>query len=132
MCLGRQFRCYREHYALRLCLSEVAACKARDSCFAIICTHCNQFCCGESCSEAGRVIDCDAVQVRIMKGADDAGKGGPKRPMPDVVEIIPPKDDDYVGEKGLIGKDKEGYSITKELEPVQLQPQQGLAGSGQP
>ena len=46
-------------------------------------------------------------QVRIMKGADDAGKGGPKKPMPDVVEIIPPKDDDYVGDKNLIGKDKE-------------------------
>lgn len=71
-------------------------------------------------------------QVRIMKGADDAGKGGPKKPMPDVVEIIPPKDDDYVGEKNLISKDKEGYSVTKELEPVQLQPQAGLAGGGQP
>lgn len=74
----------------------------------------------------------NAVQVRIMKGADDAGKGGPKKPMPDVVEIIPPKDDDYVGEKNLIGKDKEGYSVTKEIEPVQLQPQAGLAGGGQP
>lgn len=73
-----------------------------------------------------------AVQVRIMKGADDAGKGGPKKPMPDVVEIIPPKDEDYVGEKNLISKDKEGYSVTKEIEPVQLQPQAGLAGGGQP
>ncbi|CAL5219984.1 g1922 [Coccomyxa viridis] len=72
------------------------------------------------------------IKVRIMKGADDAGKGGPKKPMPDVVEIIPPKDDDYVGEKNLIGKDKEGYSVTKEIEPVQLQPQAGLAGGGQP
>lgn len=72
------------------------------------------------------------LQVRIMKGTDDAGKGGVKKPMPDVVEIIPPKDDDYVGEKNMIGKDKEGYSVTKELEPVQIQPQQGLAGGGQP
>lgn len=53
-----------------------------------------------------------------MKGADDAGKGGPKRPMPDVVEIIPPKDDDYIGEKSLIGKDKEGYQVWHIPRPV--------------
>ncbi len=58
-----------------------------------------------------------AVQVRIMKGADDAGKGGPKRPMPDVVEIIPPKEDDYIGEKSLIGKDKDGYQVWQPIEP---------------
>jgi hypothetical protein len=69
-------------------------------------------------SRDGYAKACAAMQVRIMKGADDAGKGGPKRPMPDVVEIIPPKDDDYIGEKSLIAKDKEGYQVWHIPRPV--------------
>ncbi|CAL8467921.1 g7459 [Coccomyxa elongata] len=46
------------------------------------------------------------IKVRIMKAHDPSGKSGPKAPMPDVVIVHTPKDEDTSFDKG---KDKEGY-----------------------
>jgi len=54
-----------------------------------------------------------AVQVKIMKEWDPSGKQGPKQPLPDIVKIHEPKNDEEYGydddkEKFGKGKDKEG------------------------
>jgi hypothetical protein len=50
------------------------------------------------------------VQVKIMKEWDPSGKVGPRTPLPDVVTVLNPKEEDggQYDPKGL-GKDKEGY-----------------------
>lgn len=75
------------------------------------------------------------AQVRIMKDWDPSGKQGPRAPMPDVVTVHQPKDEDTFQEKGFIGKDKEGYakdSFGGAAEPTQAPPQQQLPPIQQP
>lgn len=45
-----------------------------------------------------------------MKDWDPSGKQGPRAPMPDVVTVHQPKEEDTFQDKGFIGKDKEGYA----------------------
>eukprot|EP00798_Chlamydomonas_sp_ICE-L_P027630 gene27630-7267_t len=47
------------------------------------------------------------IKVKIMKDWDPYGKKGPKTPMPDLVKVIEPKEDEYVSDKPLIGKEAE-------------------------
>ena len=51
------------------------------------------------------------IQVRIMKDWDPSGKQGPKIPLPDVVTVHTPKEDEIMSDKPQIGKEKEkeGY-----------------------
>jgi ribosomal protein S3 len=64
------------------------------------------------------------VQVKIMKGWDATGKEGPKKPMPDVVTIHQPKDEDFYAQDKTFGKEKEGYvkDFVEPALPVQPQP----------
>lgn len=48
------------------------------------------------------------VQVKIMKDWDPTGRSGPKMPMPDVVKIHEPKEDEFVSDKPFIGKELDG------------------------
>ncbi len=48
-----------------------------------------------------------ALQVKIMKDFDTSGRRGPKMPLPDVVKVIEPKDDEYSMDKHTIMKDIE-------------------------
>lgn len=41
----------------------------------------------------GNVIDCVCVQVKIMLPFDPNGKNGPKRPLPDNVSVVEPKEE---------------------------------------
>jgi len=57
--------------------------------------------------------------VKIMKEWDPSGKQGPKIPLPDIVKIHEPKNDEEYGydddkEKAGKGKDKEGGAFAKE------------------
>ncbi|MEW5314153.1 MAG: hypothetical protein WDW38_005670 [Sanguina aurantia] len=45
------------------------------------------------------------IKVKIMKECDPTGKRGPKNPLPDIVKIIEPKEDEYVADKPYIGKE---------------------------
>ncbi|KAJ9513660.1 hypothetical protein QJQ45_015416, partial [Haematococcus lacustris] len=47
------------------------------------------------------------IKVKIMKEFDPYGKRGPKTPMPDVVKVIEPKEDEYVSDKPYVGKEAE-------------------------
>jgi hypothetical protein len=47
------------------------------------------------------------LQVKIMKDFDPNGKRGPKTPLPDVVKVLEPKEDEYVSDKPIIGKEAE-------------------------
>lgn len=51
------------------------------------------------------VISFCLPQVKIMKECDPTGKRGPKNPLPDIVKIIEPKEDEYVADKPYIGKE---------------------------
>ena len=42
-----------------------------------------------------------------MKDFDPNGKRGPKTPLPDVVKVLEPKEDEYVSDKPSIGKEAE-------------------------
>ncbi len=46
---------------------------------------------------------CMARQVRIMKEWDPTGKQGPKQPMPDLVTVLQPKDEEPISDKPSIG-----------------------------
>ena len=70
------------------------------------------------------------MQVRIMKDWDPTGKQGPKIPLPDVVTVHTPKEEEFFGGKG---KDKDGLQIAAApkaqagfgepvLDPAQQQP----------
>lgn len=62
------------------------------------------------------------LQVRIMKDTDPSGKSGPKTPMPDVVTVHTPKEEETFQDKGM--KDKEGYVKQDLAAPASLPPQQ--------
>ena len=51
------------------------------------------------------------VQVRIMKDWDPTGKQGPKTPLPDVVTVHTPKEEDAPVRDDKKGKDKEGLQV---------------------
>ncbi len=60
-----------------------------------------------------------------MKGWDATGKEGPKKPMPDVVTVHQPKDEDAYFQDKAFGKEKEGYVkdfAAPEPLPVATQP----------
>lgn len=40
-----------------------------------------------------------------MKDFDPYGKRGPKTPLPDVVKVLEPKEDEYVSDKPYVGKE---------------------------
>lgn len=42
-----------------------------------------------------------------MKDFDPYGKRGPKTPMPDVVKVLEPKEDEFVSDKPYVGKEVE-------------------------
>eukprot|EP00877_Chromochloris_zofingiensis_P012721 jgi/Chrzof1/7702/Cz02g33150.t1 len=48
------------------------------------------------------------IKVKIMKDWDPTGRSGPKMPMPDVVKIHEPKEDEFVSDKPFIGKELDG------------------------
>lgn len=39
------------------------------------------------------------IKVRIMKEWDPSGKIGPRTPLPDVVTVLAPKEEEYVSDK---------------------------------
>jgi hypothetical protein len=46
-------------------------------------------------------------QVKIMKDWDPTGRQGPKMPMPDVIKVHEPKEEEvYAGDKPFVGKDE--------------------------
>lgn len=51
---------------------------------------------------------CGFVQVKIMRPHDPAGKIGPKKPLPDVVVIHEPKEEEVPAEKGYM-KEEDMY-----------------------
>lgn len=62
------------------------------------------------------------LQVRIMKDWDPSGKQGPKIPLPDVVTVHIPKEDEIMSDKPQIGKEKEkeGYQPYMEDTPASM------------
>lgn len=62
------------------------------------------------------------MQVRIMKDWDPSGKQGPKIPLPDVVTVHTPKEDEIMSDKPQIGKEKEkeGYQPYMEDAPASM------------
>jgi hypothetical protein len=46
-------------------------------------------------------------QVKIMKEWDPTGRNGPRTPLPDVVKVHDPKEDEFVPEKPFVGKEQE-------------------------
>ncbi len=80
-------------------------------------------CCAMSCQFAGELVILSlAVQVRIMKDWDPSGKQGPKIPLPDVVTVHTPKEDEIMSDKPQIGKEKEkeGYQPYMEDTPASM------------
>jgi len=47
------------------------------------------------------------IKVRIMKDWDPTGRQGPRMPLPDVVKVHEPKDEEYFADKPTIGKELE-------------------------
>jgi len=47
------------------------------------------------------------IKVRIMRDFDPFGKKGPKEPLPDVVKVLEPKEDEILADKPQIGKELE-------------------------
>uniref|UniRef100_A0A061RDH6 40S ribosomal protein S3 n=2 Tax=Tetraselmis sp. GSL018 TaxID=582737 RepID=A0A061RDH6_9CHLO len=47
------------------------------------------------------------IKVKIMKEFDPSGKTGPKVPLPDVVTVHQPKEDELMAEKPFIGQEME-------------------------
>ncbi|KAF5829881.1 40S ribosomal protein S3 [Dunaliella salina] len=45
------------------------------------------------------------IKVRIMRDFDPFGKKGPKEPLPDVVKVLEPKEDEILADKPQIGKE---------------------------
>jgi hypothetical protein len=47
-------------------------------------------------------------QVKIMKDWDPTGRQGPKMPMPDIIKVHEPKEDEVyaAGDKPFVGKDE--------------------------
>lgn len=45
------------------------------------------------------------IKVKVMKEWDPTGRNGPRTPLPDVVKVHEPKDDEYVSDKPIIGKE---------------------------
>jgi hypothetical protein len=43
-----------------------------------------------------------------MKEFDPTGRNGPKIPLPDVVKVLEPKDDELAADKPFVGKEMEG------------------------
>jgi len=68
----------------------------------------------------------------IMKDWDPSGKQGPRNPMPDVVVVHQPKDEEVPQDKGL--KDKEGYvkDFAEPQMPIAPQQQQQAPPMEQP
>jgi len=62
------------------------------------------------------------IKVRIMKDWDPSGKQGPKIPLPDVVTVHTPKEDEIMSDKPQIGKEKEkeGYQPYMEDTPASM------------
>ncbi len=58
-----------------------------------------------------------------MKEWDPSGKSGPRAPMPDVVTVHQPKEEDSHGDKGFV-KDKEEAYVKEFAEPAMAPPQQ--------
>ncbi|KAF6252601.1 40S ribosomal protein S3 [Scenedesmus sp. NREL 46B-D3] len=47
------------------------------------------------------------IKVKIMKDWDPTGRQGPKMPMPDVIKVHEPKEEEvYAGDKPFVGKDE--------------------------
>jgi hypothetical protein len=44
-------------------------------------------------------------QVKIMKDWDPTGRQGPKEPLPDVVKVHEPKEEEYTADKLFAGKE---------------------------
>ncbi|KAK9827305.1 hypothetical protein WJX81_002659 [Elliptochloris bilobata] len=68
------------------------------------------------------------IKVRIMKEWDPSGKQGPRQPMPDLVTVLQPKDEEPISDKPMIGKEKEGYvkDVGGYEQQAPLAPGQGL------
>jgi len=47
------------------------------------------------------------IKVSIMKEWDPTGRNGPKMPLPDVVKVHEPKEEEFVSDKPYIGKEAE-------------------------
>lgn len=45
------------------------------------------------------------LQVKIMKDWDPTGRQGPKMPLPDVVKVHEPKDEEIYSDKPYVGKE---------------------------
>lgn len=45
------------------------------------------------------------LQVKIMKSFDPSGKEGPKTPLPDVVVVHNPKEEEVYHDKPVVGKE---------------------------
>lgn len=55
------------------------------------------------------------LQVRIMKDWDPTGKQGPKTPLPDVVTVHTPKEEEIFSDKPVVGKEKDqGFGAPKD------------------
>ena len=64
------------------------------------------------------------AQVRIMKDWDPTGKSGPKAPMPDVVTVHQPKEEDSYGDKGFIKDKEEAFAKQAQFEEPAMAAQQ--------
>ena len=51
----------------------------------------------------GKTVGVWVGQVRIMKEWDPSGKQGPRQPMPDLVTVLQPKEEEPISDKPLIG-----------------------------
>lgn len=47
------------------------------------------------------------IKVKVMLDWDPTGKNGPKTPIPDVVKILTPKEDEELYGKPFVGKEQE-------------------------
>ena len=66
-----------------------------------------------------------------MKEWDPTGKQGPRTPMPDMVTVHAPKDEDvFAGDKQLIAKDKTGEYVQKDINTFAEQPGTGMPSMG--
>ena len=97
-------------FGLHIYILWVARCKSMVGCYG---THCVRIlvCLWSAVSNSqDNHVPC-FIQVRIMKDWDPSGKQGPKIPLPDVVTVHTPKEDEIMSDKPQIGKEKEkeGY-----------------------
>lgn len=47
------------------------------------------------------------IKVKVMKDWDPTGRNGPRTPLPDVVKVHEPKDDEFLADKPSIGKEQD-------------------------